>query len=43
MSERLKGLAERYGIALNYLDARGNTVSTDLHVVAKLLRSMRIL
>jgi len=43
MSERLKGLAERYGIALNYLDARGNTVSTDLRVVAKLLRSMRIL
>jgi 4-alpha-glucanotransferase len=43
MSERLKALAERYGVALNYHDARGNTVSTDLRVVAKLLQSMGVL
>lgn len=43
MSERLKALAERYGIALHYQDARGNTVSTDLRVVAKLLQGMRVL
>ena len=36
MSERLKALAQRYGVALHYQDARGNTVSTDLGVVAKL-------
>jgi hypothetical protein len=43
MSERLKALAERCGVALHYQDARGNTVSTDLRVVAKLLQSMGVL
>ena len=43
MSESLKALAEKYGIALHYQDARGNTVSTDLRVVAKLLQSMRVI
>jgi 4-alpha-glucanotransferase len=43
MSEHLKALAERHGIALHYQDARGNTVSTDLRVVAKLLQSMGVL
>jgi 4-alpha-glucanotransferase len=43
MSERLKAIAERYGIALQYQDARGNTVSTDLRVVNQLLRSMGVL
>ena len=43
MSERLKAIAERYGIALHYQDARGNTVSTDLRVVNQLLRSMGVL
>ena len=43
MSERLKALARRFGVALQYQDARGNTVSTDLRVVAKLLQGMRVL
>jgi len=43
MSERLKALAQRYGVALHYQDARGNRVSTDLGVVAKLLQSMGVL
>jgi 4-alpha-glucanotransferase len=43
MSERLKALAEKYGVSLHYQNARGNTVPTDLRVVAKLLQSMRVL
>jgi 4-alpha-glucanotransferase len=43
MSERLKALAQRHGVALHYQDARGNSVSTDLGVVAKLLQSMGVL
>jgi hypothetical protein len=43
MSERVKALAQRYGIALSYQNARGTTVSTDLRVVAKLLQGMRVL
>jgi hypothetical protein len=43
MSERLTALAEKYGVALHYQDARGMTVSTDLHVVATLLQKMGVL
>jgi hypothetical protein len=43
MSEPLKALAQRYGVALHYQDARGNRVSTDPGVVAKLLQSMGVL
>ena len=42
MSERLQTLAQKYGIALHYQDARGNRVSTDLGIVARLLRSMGV-
>jgi 4-alpha-glucanotransferase len=43
MSERLKALAERYGIALSYQNAHGSIVPTDLRVVEKLLQGMRVL
>ncbi len=42
MSEHVKALAERYGVALDYQDARGKTVSADLGVVAKLLQNMGV-
>ena len=41
MSERLKALAEKYGVALRYQDARGNTVLTKINVVALLSQKMR--
>jgi hypothetical protein len=41
MSERLKALAEKYGVALHYQDARGNTVLTKINVVALLSQKMR--
>jgi hypothetical protein len=43
MSERLKALAERYGIALSYQNAHGSVVPTDPRVVEKLLQGMRVL
>lgn len=43
MSDHLKALAERYGVALHYQNARGEIVPTDLQVVSKLLQSMRLL
>ena len=41
MSERLKPLAEKYGVALHYQDALGNTVLTKINVVALLSQKMR--
>jgi hypothetical protein len=43
MSETLKALAERYGIALHYKDARGKTVPANLQTVYKLLQNMGVL
>jgi hypothetical protein len=43
MSEPLKAIAKKYGVALDYEDARGKMVSTDLRVVKKLLQSMGVL
>ena len=43
MSERLKPLAEKYGVALHYQDALGNTVLTKINVVALLSQKMGVL
>jgi 4-alpha-glucanotransferase len=42
MSEHVKALAERYGVALHYQDARGKKVSADFGVVTKILQSMGV-
>lgn len=42
-AEQIKCLASRYGIALTFEDARGNTVETDIGIIRRLLISMGVL
>ena len=41
-SEHIKKLAETYGVALQYENARGDVVSTDVGMLTKLLENMGV-
>jgi hypothetical protein len=42
-SDRIRRLASEYGIASEYIDARGESVRTDIAVQSRLLESMGVL